>query len=210
MHDPQIVSQIEGLTCYQVFIRLVKEDKSPLILEASDSRELSSDIIASKKPEMLDNSVLYLFFTSRTIDLDEQIIAREDYIFILDKGSAPPLFLILREIKAGIFTLVASCKELLFTYISGFDRFSGRLLSYLANAIRLRDIRKTWNLLEVFHSVASSKSSGPRLKVTRYAWQLCHIFLGELTFKDLLAFVQASNSKELLDVYMHRMRIYDL
>jgi hypothetical protein len=209
VHDPQIVSQMEGLTCYRVSTRPVEEDESPLISEASDSGEPSSDTTASKKPEMLDDGALYLFFTSRTTDLDEQIIAGEDHIFILDEGSAPPLFLILREIEAGIFTLVASCEELLFTYISGFDTFGGRPSSYLADAIRLRDIRKTRNLPEVFHSVASGESSGPRSKVTRYAWQLCHIFLGEPTFEDLLAFVQASNSEELLDVYVHRMRMYD-
>ncbi|PMD13488.1 hypothetical protein NA56DRAFT_585628, partial [Hyaloscypha hepaticicola] len=51
----------------------------------------------TEQPEKLDDDGSYLFFTTRTADLDNLITAGQDHLFILDKGSSPPVFLILRE-----------------------------------------------------------------------------------------------------------------
>jgi hypothetical protein len=78
----------------------------------------------------------------RTYGVDDLIFAgqeSQDHLFMLDQGSSPSIFLILSETEyTGVFALVASCEEVLFTQIS--------LINEVAGGIRLRDIRKTWDL----------------------------------------------------------------
>ncbi|KAF2809774.1 uncharacterized protein BDZ99DRAFT_388860, partial [Mytilinidion resinicola] len=98
-YQPKLVSQIDGFSCYRV------SSQAPAPDEDSES-------------SMLHDKQSYLFFTSRTADLDDLTAAGGEHLFILDKGSAPPLFLILVEIEKGIFSLVASCEDVFYTHIS--------------------------------------------------------------------------------------------
>jgi hypothetical protein len=204
---PTLVSQIEGLGCYRVSSRPPREDSEHYISETSESGELSSATVITEKPEILNDDESYLFFTTRTADLDDLIIAGEDHLFILDQGSSPPIFLILRETECtGEFALVASCEEVLFTHISPINEVVG--------GIRLPDIRKTWDLPEIFRNIASGANSGAAKKIVRRVWQLCNTFLGEPSFEDLVTVLQGCYNDDqdiqpsLLDFYISRMGKY--
>lgn len=193
------ISQIDGFSCYLVFSQAPYEDSESSVSEGSESGESGSAPAITGRPEMLDDKQSYLFFTSRTADLDNLITAGWGHLFILDKGSAPPLFLILGEIEKGIFSLVASCEEVFYTHMSRSNDADA------VGDLRLQDICKTWDLPEIF---ASGAITGAAIKISHNVWQLCHTFLGEPSFEDLVAVTQACENDNLLEVYMYRMGKY--
>lgn len=130
-YQPTLVSRMGSLFCYRVPSQRPFEDS---------------------KPNALHDDTPYLIFVTRTESLQDLIQPEKDHLFILDRKFSQPVFLILRETgDCGNFELVAPCEQIFFTHIS--------YPLAVTDGIRLKDIRKAWNISHAFADVVSRSAS---------------------------------------------------
>jgi len=191
-----LASQMGEYRCYRISSYSSGDDSES---DGSITSEYGNS--TTEEPEMLDSLESHMFFTTQAADLDDLIIPGQDHFFILDNNPSPPVLLILREIATGLFSLVASCEEVLFTYMTITVRD-------LTSGIKLQDICRTWDMPKVFHDIAHGCRPEADYNIMGEIRQLCHAFLGEPNFEDLCDIVQAFEDGNTLDVYMKLMSQY--
>ena len=196
-YKPVLISQMGSIRCYRIPSVPSHEDPDSDIINISNSER------SQPAKEISTHNPTSLFFTTRSTKLDE-ITPAKSHIFILDKGSLGPLFLILSETEhAGVFNLTASSKEILFSRVSIYHSSSG---------VTLQKIRKTWNLIGIFRSMAS-KTPNTKFRfaadMEEAAWDLWGIFIREPRFEELVqASKVSSDNDSLLSLYLSWMNDY--